>query len=322
MYAAFENAFLTDDGGWERRDPPTDAQIQCIDASNEVPERVFCGTFGDGLYRSVDAGETWEHVDVATNVMSLTVDPHDPDEVWLGTEPSAVYHSTDGGETWAEKPGLTNLPSASEWYFPPRPDTHHTRWIAVDPGDPAHLYVGIEAGALVQTHDKGETWEDRVSTARLDNHTLTTHPDAPDRAYSAAGDGYAETHDKGETWTYPQEGLKHRYVWSIAVDSADPDTVLVSSASGARRAHASSTAESYVYRRDNGGAWQQCLDGLPGPDGMIRPVLAAGAAHEFYALTNRGLYRSSDSGEHWHDLGIEWDESLTTQRPRGLACIE
>lgn len=321
LYAALENAFFADSGEWERRDPPTDARLQCIAASEDAPERVFCGTFGDGLYRSEDAGVTWEHVDVAENVMSLTVAPHDPDEVWLGTEPSAVYHSTDGGETWTEKSGLTDLPSSSEWYFPPRPDTHHTRWIAVDPGDSEHLYVGIEAGALVQTYDAGETWEDRVSSARLDNHTLTTHPDAPERAYSAAGDGYAETHDNGDTWEYPQEGLDHRYVWSVAVDPGDPDTVLVSSASGPQHAHNADQAESYVYRKE-GEAWQACLDGLPGPDGMMRPVLATSAQETFHALTNHGIYRSTDAGERWHDLGIEWEESLTSQTPRGLVVID
>lgn len=321
QYAALESVFFAGNE-WERRDPPTDARIQCIDASADTPERVFCGTFGDGLYRSVDAGVTWERVDVAESVMSITVDPHDPDEVWLGTEPSAVYHSTDGGETWTEKTGLMDLPSSSEWYFPPRPDTHHTRWIAVDPGNSEHLYVGIEAGALVQTHDAGETWEDRVSSARLDNHTLTTHPDAPERAYSAAGDGYAETHDNGETWTYTQEGLEHRYVWSVAVDPGDPETVLVSSASGARHAHSPDHAESYVYRREEDGRWQQGLNGLPGPDGLLRPVLTSTTRKTFYALTNHGCYRSADAGETWQDLGLEWSEALTRQLPRGLVVLE
>lgn len=314
-YAAMERAVLVYDSEWERRSPPTDARIQCFDAHDR---RVLCGTFGDGLWRSADSGETWTSVDVAETVMSVTIDPSDPDRVWIGTEPSAVYRSTDGGETWAETSALTALDSASGWSFPPRPDTHHVRWIAVDPDDSEHLYVGIEAGALVQTHDGGETWEDHVSTARRDNHTLTTHPDAPERAYSAAGDGYAETHDSGETWVHPQQGLDHRYVWSVAVDPGDPDRVLVSSARGPRTAHSIDHAESYVYRREGDGAWERCLDGLPGPDGMVRPVLATGTAREFYALTNRGLYRSANEGESWHDLGGEWDGALATQTPRGL----
>lgn len=315
MYAAMERAVLAHEREWERRTPPTDARIQCLDAREQ---RVVCGTFGDGLWRSEDGGETWTSIDVAENVMSVTFDPNDPDRLWIGTEPSAVYRSADGGETWTDTAALTDLPSASEWSFPPRPDTHHVRWIAVAPDDPEHLYVGIEAGALVQTHDGGETWEDHVSTARRDNHTLVTHPDAPERVYAAAGDGYAETHDSGETWRHPQQGLDHRYVWSVAVDPGDPDTVLVSSASGPRSAHAPERAESYVYRRRDG-QWQRCLDGLPGPEGMVRPVLTAGSqAQTAYALTNHGCYRSTDAGESWQLVGEEWEQPLTNQRPRGL----
>jgi photosystem II stability/assembly factor-like uncharacterized protein len=257
---------------------------------------------------------------MAPHVMSLAVNPEDPEEWWAGTEPSRVYRSTDAGRTWTERPGLTDLPSAGEWYFPPRPDTHHVRWLAVDPADPAHLYVGVEAGALVQSHDRGATWEERVEGSRRDNHTLATHPDAPGRVYSAAGDGYAESDDGGETWSYPQTGLDHRYVWSLAVDPGDPDTVFVSSASGARSAH-SPPAESYVYRRTGDGPWERAMEGLPGPEGLVRAVLEPGDPGEFLALTNRGLFRTTDAGGSWDALDVPWDEAVESQSGRGLAWV-
>lgn len=51
--------------------------------------------------------------------------------------------------------GLTKLPSASTWSFPPRPETHHVRWIGIDPHDAHHLYVAIEADVLVRSLDDG-----------------------------------------------------------------------------------------------------------------------------------------------------------------------
>jgi hypothetical protein len=51
--------------------------------------------------------------------------------------------------------------------------------------------------------------------------------------YSAAGDGYFESRDGGETWQRFEEGLRHRYLWSIAVDTADADKIVVSAASSA-----------------------------------------------------------------------------------------
>ncbi|WP_079890726.1 WD40/YVTN/BNR-like repeat-containing protein [Halococcus agarilyticus] len=320
------------DDAWRTRRRLGEHDLECVAVHPDAPHRAFVGTFDAGLHRSEDGGENFERVGrdtIGEHVMSLAVHPHDPATVWAGTEPSAVYRSTDGGNSWERRDGLTDLPSSSEWSFPPRPDTHHVRWIEPDPHSPDHLYVGIEAGALVETHDAGETWEDRVESARVDNHSLATHPDVPDRAWSAAGDGYAETHDAGETWTHPQEGLDHRYCWSVAVDPADPDTVLLSSASGPRSAHNADTAESYVYRKRVDGSegdaesWKRLDDsGLPTGEGVVRAVLARGtAAGEFYAVNNRGLFSTTDAGDSWTSLEVEWPTTFESQTPRGLAVL-
>jgi hypothetical protein len=139
--------------------------------------------------------------------------------------------------------------------------------------------------------------------------------------YSAAGDGYAESTDGGESWQHPQDGLEHRYVWGLAVDPGDPDTVVASAASGARTAHTPSRAESYVYRK-RGDSWELAMDGLPEPNGTARAVLAAGAADsEVFALTNRGLFRTTDAAASWHRVGIEWPDDYREQVGRGLAVV-
>ncbi len=314
-------------------DPPTLTQrlqgyhLESIAVDPRAPNRLFIGTAESGLRKSTDGAASFSRVGAETigpeRITAVAIGSRHPETVWVGTEPSRIYHSADGGETWTEKTGLTDLPSADEWSFPPRPHTHHVRWIETDPYDSDHLYVGIEAGALVQTHDGGETWEDRRPTARRDIHSMTTHPEAPGHAWVAAGDGYAETRDGGRTWTKPQEGLSHRYCWSVAVDPNDPACVLVSAASGASSAHTPERADSYVYRRRDGQRWQR-LDGrgLPMGEGVVRAVLARGQqAGELYAATNRGLYRTGDQGSSWVDIGLAWPAELRTQTPRGLAVV-
>ena len=305
---------------WDLTERLVGRQFECVDASPATPDRVFAGTADAGLQRSGDGGKTFEQVaDPAERVTAVTVSPHDPDEVWMGTEPSGVYRSTDGGVTFEHCDGLTDLPSASRWSFPPRPETHHVRWLAVDHGDPNRVYAAIEAGAFVRTTDAGETWHDHPEGARRDNHTLATHPDAPSRVYAAAGDGYAESPDGGETWAHPQAGLDHQYVWGLAVDPGDPRRVVVSAASSARRAHTDATAESYLYRRA-GGKWETAMSGLPAGEGTVRAVLTAGdGAGEFVALTNHGLFRSHDGADSWHRLAVPWDEDYTVGR--GLALV-
>jgi photosystem II stability/assembly factor-like uncharacterized protein len=329
IFALMRGALLVYDGDAQTAERTLGGHdFECVAVSADAPDRVFCGTFDAGLVRSLDGGTTWNRVGEETlskSVTSLAVSPYDSDVVYAGTEPSAVFRSRDGGETWTELDGVTALPSEPEWAFPPRPHTHHVRWVEPDPADADHLYVSIEAGALVQTHDAGQTWEDRRPSARRDNHSLTTHPDEPGRAWAAAGDGYAETSDGGQTWEHPQEGLDHRYCWSVVVDPGDPDRVLVSSADSARVAHNPDRAESYLYRREGDGAWER-LDGrgVPTGEGVLRAVLAtgpAGAAGVFYALTNRGLYRTEDGGDSWSAVDVEWPNAFERQTPRGLAVV-
>ncbi|WP_408957378.1 WD40/YVTN/BNR-like repeat-containing protein [Natrinema sp. 74] len=320
--------------------------LECVAASPDAPERLFVGTVDHGLFRSADGGETFARLETegsaavaatgrtSTNeahgsdvapqtdrVMSLTVSPHDPRVVYAGTEPSRIYRSPDGGDSWTRLEGLTDLPSADEWSFPPRPDTHHVRWLAVDPFAPDRLYVGIEAGAFVYTPDGGETWRERPDGSRRDNHSLATHPDREGRVYAAAGDGYAESDDGGRSWRRPQDGLAHRYCWSVVPDPGDPERVLVSSAHGAWSAHDANRADSYVYRRDGGEAWDR-LDGrgLPTGEGVVRATFATtGESGVVFAVTNRGLFVTRDFGDSWDRIGIE--QRLEGRTPRGLAAL-
>ena len=329
IHAALDDRLLRvreADGGWQAEETLVGHDFECLAADGD---HVVAGTVEAGLQYSPDGGDTWRSVDLADRVTSVTVGPDGT--VWVGTEPSAVYRAPNGDvESLTACADLTALPSSDRWSFPPRPHTHHVRWIAVAPDDPDRLYVAIEAGAFVRSIDAGESWEPHPEGARRDNHTVATHPEAPERVYVAAGDGYAESGDRGERWRYPQEGLEHRYVWGLAVDPGDPDRMVVSAARGARSAHTPANAEAYVYRREvggdraaggDGGAWHLAMDGLPDPEGTVRAVLAAGGPGEFYALTNRGLYRSRDAGEAWEPLPVEWPGAYTGQVGRGLAVV-
>ena len=99
--------------------------------------RAWCGTQRGGAYRSDDGGGSWRSIGLeGRRIMSIAASPAQPDLVWVGTEPSEVWRSENGGESWQQTYPLETLPSSPEWSFPPKPDTHHVRWIACHPFDP------------------------------------------------------------------------------------------------------------------------------------------------------------------------------------------
>lgn len=212
----------------------TEMSCLCVAADPGLSGRVYCGTAGGELRRSDDGGVSWHVVGGLRDrqVTAVAVSPIEPGAdgsrvVYIGTEPSAVFRLSDGGEHWEELETLLNLPSAPTWSFPPRPHTHHVRWIALDPLVAGRLFVAIEAGALVRSEDGGRSWHDRVPSGPIDTHSLVVHRSDPTRLYSAAGDGYFESRDGGLTWQKQEDGLRHRYAWGCVVDPEDPETMLV-----------------------------------------------------------------------------------------------
>jgi photosystem II stability/assembly factor-like uncharacterized protein len=265
----------------------------CVAVDLRSPAQMYCGTARAGLFRSRDSGRNWEPVG------------------------SGIDHPM------VSAVDVAHAGQADTWSFPPRPHTHHVRWIEADVSVADRVFVAIEAGALVRTLDGGRTWRDRVRGGPDDTHTAMTHPRAPGRIYSAAGDGYFESIDAGDSWRSPQDGLKHPYLVGVAVDPADPDTVIVSATDGPGSAYWPRRAEAYVYRKTGLKRWAQAMTGLPEAKGttVSRFATHAGEPGVIYAGNNRGLFRSDDAGRSWKALDLAWPEPGLADGVEALACL-
>jgi photosystem II stability/assembly factor-like uncharacterized protein len=316
---------------WQGKVQLEDENVQCVAVDSNINHLVYCGTLGNGVFRSDDAGVSWHPCTALANqkVTSLAIlgteDAKGPGIIYAGTEPSAIYRSINGGRTWDALPTLLGLASAKEWSFPPRPYTHHVRYMLPDPCFRGRLHAAIEAGALLRSEDGGETWRDRVPGAPMDTHTLAAHKNAPGRLYSAAGDGYFESTDDGDTWRLLEDGLDHhRYCWSIAVSLNDPDTAVLTAARAATTAHTKLLAHSFVYRRSAGEPWRKAMKGIDGSFGRRIGVVTRSEVEPgvFYFSAEGEVYRSANSGLEWQKLTIENAGSSRIGHASDIAIVE
>jgi photosystem II stability/assembly factor-like uncharacterized protein len=180
MFSAISaaGAFRSDDGGttWAPinkdvaadflpEDVPRDVG-QCVHklhAHPEQPARLWQQNHC-GVYRSDDAGETWERLD--TNGLPsefgfpIMLHPRDPDTAFVIPEEGAenrvtvegrlgVYRTRDGGKTWTLS--STGLPEQAWSVILREAGSWDTR-------DPAGVYFGTQAGSVYVSPDEGEEW--------------------------------------------------------------------------------------------------------------------------------------------------------------------
>src|SRR5260221_6947022 len=199
LYVAIDRALAVvsqRNGGWGVDLHLVGSQPQCLAVDPLHQEQVYCGTFDQGLWRSADAGASWEpagagiaHEQVMSVAVSAAEQVRGSGVVYAGTEPSAIFRSEDQGHSWLELAALRTLPSAPTWSFPPRPWTSHIRWITPDPLVPGRVFAAAEAGAPIRARGWGRTWGGRQARGAVHTHTPVLPPRAPQPPDSAAGDG-------------------------------------------------------------------------------------------------------------------------------------
>ncbi len=112
---------------------------------------LMAGTYGDGVFRSDNFGQTWTSVPMPDDfVRALAIDPLNADVMYAGgyyqdSGLGGVYRSTDGGASWTPKnSGLGNF---SIW------------GLTIDPVNSAHL-LAATADGIYETYDSGDSWTD------------------------------------------------------------------------------------------------------------------------------------------------------------------
>jgi len=205
VYAGSDRVSKSTDGGrsWKTVFPPHAAPnretVSALALAPSRPEAIYAitGDFGpvsstpaDGrttIYKSNDAGTTWQATTVVRGSVAptvLAVDPRDPTTVYAAIG-AKVMKTTNAGKTW--QPIAHGLPIS---------DTRGTcqclsqggvTALAVDPRRSGTVYAALTQGGIYKTTDGGQTWTRALNTT-LSLDAVAVDPAHPATIY-AAGEG-------------------------------------------------------------------------------------------------------------------------------------
>jgi photosystem II stability/assembly factor-like uncharacterized protein len=255
---------------------------------------LLAGTYGDGLFRSVDGGSNWERVDAGLTAPTFRFVTHE----LAGTEPARVFRSPDAGRSWQELDGITRIPGHQQWFLPysPRAGAARNAYVMGD-----RLLVAAEVAGLLRSDDGGRTWVCEPVAGDEDVHHVAGHPDDPDLIYVALGSatlrvreghhgGIARSRDGGRTWTK----IETDYTRATIVPPGRADLVL---AGPARRVGRDGRI---VVSSDGGETWDPAGDGIdvPMPD-MVELFVAAPDGSVWAICSGGRLLRAAPGDWRW-----------------------
>ena len=240
-----------------------------LDQSN--PNLVWVGTgepqnrqssgWGNGVYKSTDAGNTWRHMglDATKHIGRILIHPRNPDivyvaavgDLWGPNEERGVFRTHDGGETWENVLHIDEHTGAID--------------LAMDPGDPNTIFAamyqrqrtgwGFNGGGpgsgLYRTFDGGDSWTELtdglpegdkgrigVDIFRQDGNVVYALVEADARSpdagfFGGGGDGESQSGlfrslDRGDTWE-KMSGTNPRpmYYSQVRIDPTNPERIYV-----------------------------------------------------------------------------------------------
>jgi photosystem II stability/assembly factor-like uncharacterized protein len=281
---------------------------------------LMAGTVKGGMFRSEDAGATWQEINQGITYKEIwsMVQRPDTGEVIVGTGPVTVYKTRDHGDTWVDCEGIRTLRESKEWTFPNPPHVAHVKGLDVS-GD--RIMGALEEGWLVRSLDGGTTWETIQHGTHFDSHSVVTMPNDPQVVLSTSGHGVYRSEDAGATFENASSGLDCQYLAQIVVHPARPNVLFTAAAEvpppGWRRPEG---ANSRFFRSESqGGSWERLSGGLP-PAFKAAPRGTAGDADDpdafFVGMTDGSVWMSENGGESFRQIitGLPQVSSITVTR--------
>ncbi|MDH5608224.1 MAG: glycosyl hydrolase [Cyclobacteriaceae bacterium] len=227
----------------------SDPLVVYVGMGEHAPRGVM-SSYGDGVYKSSDAGKTWEHMglEASRHIANIAIHPANPDIVYVAAQgamhgPSderGIYKSTDGGRTWKNVLFVNNTTGCASLSM----DMNNPRILYAAMWDhiryPWQMVSGGPGSGLYKSTDSGETWkkiQDGLPEG-LGKMSVSVSRDNSERVYALVESdtekeqgGLFVSADGGNKWTRVSKdhNLLQRawYYIEVAADPQDEHTVYV-----------------------------------------------------------------------------------------------
>ena len=172
-------------------------------------------SFGDGIYKSTDGGNTWQHMGLkeTEHISAIVINPTNTDIVYIGAlghafgpnDERGVFMTTDGGKTWTKTLYIDNQHGVSD--------------LEIDPSNPNILYAGMwsfdrkpwthrsgsEKGGVYKSIDGGRTWNKLTNglpklIGRIGVRVAPSNPNVVYAMVEAKEGTLYRSDDRGETF--------------------------------------------------------------------------------------------------------------------------
>jgi photosystem II stability/assembly factor-like uncharacterized protein len=291
--------------------------IGCLTLDPQRPDTIWVGSgenvsgrhvgYGDGVYRSLDGGKTWENMGLreSEHIGMIRVHPKDSNTVyvaaqgplWSGGGDRGLYKTTDGGETWDKILGGGEYTGVNEVHLDPRdPEVvyavtwQHLRNVAVlmDGGPETGIHKSTDGGRtwrkLTEGLPEGSTGKTGLAISPLDPNVIYATIEQDRRT-----GGFWRSEDAGESWEkrsdYLSSGTGPHYYQELFASPHAFDTVY--------------QADVLLNYTTDGG---KTFTPMPRANKHVdHHAVAFDPKDPKYLLVGNdgGLYESFDGGEHW-----------------------
>ena len=339
FYIGFDNGGVwrsTDYGSnWEPlfdREPT--GSIGAIAVAQSNPNIIYVGSgagiirpdlaVGDGMYKSIDGGKTWQHLGLRESQMiaMIDVDPKDANRLFVAVlghpygpnSERGIFRSTDGGATFQKVLYKDEYTSGND--------------VRLDPNDPNTVYATlwqqqqsfIEGGAfgtsgetsgIFKSTDGGTTWKKlsdglpvvsqaNLGIAKSDSKILyATVAPAPTaggggRGGAGAGVGFYKSTDGGEHWRLAKEGAQDNRPMA-RIGGGDLPTLAVDP----NNANVVYSASTVFWRTEDGGMTWSAVRGAPGGDDYQKAWVNPTNSNVILLVSDQGGVVSANRGASW-----------------------